>query len=523
MGLKKTVIKKVKTKIPEKLKNEKNLDDSVEFFKDILSAAFRNDDFCLKLIQTGLKPEFFPRPYLKWMYATLKKYLDIPKYKGKIPSLKVMKDQLEMDKEIDLNKKAAMYLKMKEIFTRNVRNEEYSLDVVERVVRRVKFKNILESTMNELESFKDPNVAINNLVSQSFEISEKKKFEIVDLFSEYRQRELMRANIRKNPHVYKRFFLKFLPTIHNCLPGGLMAPMMMSVAAKTGRGKSITTITFGTEAQKQGFNVTHVTSENENSQTTGRYDSNITQIKYNDIQLDGLSKKQRKKYHLRFKKLNKQKNKIKIVKFSPNEFNASSIMQVLNILESQGHKTEILIVDSPDLMQPVSNIRDKRLQQAAIYWELKCVLEEKKCIGIVTTQLKQMSSDENPLAEDLSESYDKARMLDLLLVISQSKTQKANKEATIAVVKNRDGDVPSDFITIDTQFEKMTFVEKKIDEDDDEKPKPIEKSESEKPGTTKDGDAKTKLRVITGGKTREEKLKNAYQEKRKKKNKSNDK
>lgn len=486
-------VKKIKTSfsMPEKFKNEKISEESVEFFKDVLSAALRDREYCLKVINTQLKPTHFPRAYLQWSYGVLKKYMDTPKYGGKIPSLKVFKDMLEQDKEVDIDRKAPFFLKIKDLFSRNIQNEEYSLEVIDRAVRRHEFKAIMESSIKQLDEFKDPTTAINSIVNHSFKLSNQKKFEIVDLFSEYKKRQNTRYEVSKNPKLYKRYLLSFLPSLHNCLPGGLMAPMMLSVAAKTGRGKSIATITFGWEAITQGFNVTHVTSENENTQTTGRYDSHITELKYNDIQLAKLSKEDRISYFKKYKQIKeKHKNKIMIVKFSPNEFNAASIGQTLNLLEMQGHKTDFLIVDSPDLMQSVnSSYKDKRLQQASIYWELKCLLEEKKAIGVVTTQLNRMSSDDNPLAEDLSESYDKSRMLDMILVFSQNKTQKTNKEATLAVVKNRDGDVPSGFITIQTNFERMRFTEKPPDDE----PTSIDTAETKKTGKG------VRLKVIQGG------------------------
>jgi hypothetical protein len=140
-------------------------------------------------------------------------------------------------------------------------------------------------------------------------------------------------------------------------------------------------------------------------------------------------------------------------------------------------------------MQPVNKVNDKRLQQSSIYWEVKSVLKEKNCIGLMTTQLKQGANDDNPLAEDLSESYDKARLLDFLMVISRNKTQKANNEATLAVVKNRDGKTQTEFTTISTRFEIMSFEEKPKEED------PEEISDNKQ--------KKGKFRVIEGGRSKQ--------------------
>ena len=474
-------------------------DDTISFFKDILAKSLKNKEFCNKLIQSKLKPEHFPKKYQQWLFKSLKEFINNPKYGGKLPSLRIFKDKLENDKTIESTLKFAFYNRIKEIYVRNVQNEEYSFEVVEKFIQKQEFKLLLEESINKLDSHSDPNIAINALVNKSFRLSSKNMFSVVDLLNDVDNRQKLRLDIKNNPKTYKRF--KFnIPSIDKCLPGGLTQPLIASIAAKTGRGKSIFTIHIGHEAFKQGFNVTHITSENENLQTTGRYDSKITELKYDDIQLANLKDIDSKKFNDQFSKLKRRyKNRIMIVKCNPNDFTVSTIVHALNMLESQNHKTDFLIIDSPDLMQSVnSNIKDKRLQQAAIYWEVKNLLEEKKCIGFVTTQLTKTSSDENPLAEDLSESYDKSRLLDMLIVLSQNKTHRANNEAILAVVKNRDGKLPSDFITISTEFERMRFFEK--NEDDEDKPKPINSKVTVK--------EKPKLKVIEGGENQLSKLRN---------------
>jgi replicative DNA helicase len=439
-------------------------ENAVLFFKDVLSKALRDRDFCLKILQGSLKPEHFPRHYMRWTYKSLKAYMDNPKYKGKIPSIKVFKDVLENDDKIEKSIKVVFFDKIKDLFERKLQNEEYSLDVVEDHVRKREFKFLLEDTIQKMGTFKDPNVAINNLVNKSFKISNQNKFHSVSLIDTFKDRHEERIRRISDPKKYKCF--KFdLPSLEHCFPGGITAPMFGTIAAKTGRGKSITTVHLGVEALHQGFNVTHITSENEVSQVTGRYDSRMSKIKYNDIKLARLSEDEFNsldKMYENFK--DKYRNSIQIVKVAPNEFNASTILHVLNILEGDGHNTEFLIIDSPDLMQSVANFRDKRLQQSAIYWELKTLLEEKQCIGLATTQLRSSSEDDDPTSEDLSESYDKARLLDFVFVLTQNKTQKATKEATLALVKNRDGDLPTNSITIATHFDRMFFEEKPPEE-----------------------------------------------------------
>lgn len=440
---------------------------SLVFFKDVLSKSLKDRDFCFRIMQHNLlRSEHFPSNYLQWTYATLKAYMDNPKYGGELPSMQVFKHRLEHDESVSVELKVNYFRKIEELYVRKSKNAAFSLEVIEKRVRFREFKFLLEETIDNVGKHKDPDVAISNLLNKSFKISSHSSaFSIVDLVENFKERQEKRLDKKINPGKYKRFMFG-VSSIDDCLPGGLYAPMFASVAAKTGIGKSIITVDVGCKALEQGFHVTHVTSENEIDQTTGRYDSRLSNLRYDDIQLSRLSGEDTKILEQKYQDMEKiYRNRLKLVKFPPNDFTTASIMQVLNHLESQGHKTDFLIVDGPDLMQSVNTgLKDKRLQQSSIYWELKALLEQKKCIGFGTTQLKAMSDDDDPSAENLSESYDKARLLDFVLVITRNKTQRANHEASLLIVKNRDGKIHREPAIIETRFDRMTYTEKPPEE-----------------------------------------------------------
>jgi hypothetical protein len=79
------------------------------------------------------------------------------------------------------------------------------------------------------------------------------------------------------------------------------------------------------------------------------------------------------------------------------------------------------------------------------------------------------------------------------MVLSRNKTQKANNEATLAIVKNRDGKTQTEFTTISTMFELMSLEEKQKEED------PEEIKEDSKNGKK----GKASLKLIEGGKSKQ--------------------
>ena len=94
------------------------------------------------------------------------------------------------------------------------------------------------------------------------------------------------------------------------------------------------------------------------------------------------------------------------------------------------------------------------MQKASVYWELKSLLLEKDIVGFVTSQLRS-TADDAPTPEDMSESYDKARLLDYMITLSRSERQKIEDKASLRIVKSRDSENDGSSIELNPDFSCM--------------------------------------------------------------------
>ena len=112
---------------------------------------------------------------------------------------------------------------------------------------------------------------------------------------------------------------------------------------------------------------------------------------------------------------------------------------VIESLKQEGFKTEFLLLDSCDIMKAIGEHRDYRLDRTEVYWDFKDYCKMKRLPGLSTTQLIKKVKGKRATTEDLSEAYDKARILDLVYIMSQTVEEEKRNFVDFAVNKNRDG------------------------------------------------------------------------------------
>lgn len=426
--------------------------------RDILRGVCHTDGFIPTLVDSGVTGNDFDKPVFGWIVdKSIKYYLDY----NKKPSHRILKRLVEKDSELN-ETEARRYLRaIRSLFKNKPDSPIFSLNELQKFSRKKKLVTYLENTAEKIEGNEDIDEVIKFMTSNvmSLESLKQKEWKIVDWLDEYEDRQKIRKYKRKHPELYRTFHFG-IKEIDRKMRRGLIIGDMGSIAAKTGRGKSIFTIQVGLQGLYQGFNVTHITTENELDQTLGRYDSRITGIPYEQIQMydfDGSKKAARRQAQQTIDMLRNFVNtKLKIVKCIPNKTNIMTIIDIIDRLEKrEGHKTDLLIIDSPELMIPLAKFQEFRLQKAAVYWELKSLLLERGIIGFVTSQLIRGSDDSMPTAEDMSEAYDKARLLDLMMVLIRTTKHFLVDEAIIWIVKARDFENDGQPIMLHTDFSCM--------------------------------------------------------------------
>ena len=426
--------------------------------KDIVLGVCHQDGFLLSLVDSGITTEDFDKPVFGWMVSKSVEYF--LKY-NKTPTENVFKRLVERDSNLE-ETEAKKYLRsIRTLYKKTPDSPNFSLSELQKFSRKKKFINQLEESAEKIEGNEDIDEVIGYMASSVLQLEsmKQKEWEVSDWLDGFEKRQKQRKKDRDNPELSKMFHFG-IKMLDAKMRRGLTFGDMGSIAAKTGKGKSIFTIQVGLQGIFQGFNTTHITTENALGQSEGRYDSRATGIPYEQIMAydyKGNKKSARRQAQQTIDMLRDNiDSKLKIVKCIPNKTNIMTIMDILDRLEKkEGHKTELLIVDSPELMVPLTTFKEYRLQKAAVYWELKSLLLEKKMIGFITSQLTRGSDDGMPTAEDMSEAYDKARLLDLMLVLVRTVKHMLTDEALIWVAKARDFENDGQPIQLHTDFSSM--------------------------------------------------------------------
>lgn len=426
--------------------------------KDIILGVCHQDNFIQSLIDSNVVGTDLDKPVFSWVLDNSLSYYI--KYNKK-PSKKVLKRLIERDSELE-DSEAKKYLRtVSSLYKKVPDNPNFSLDELQKFSRKQRLISQLNNTAESIEGEKDIDQVIEALQSSIMKIEDSKKREwsYTDWLEGWEERQATRKHERDNPDQRKclNFGIKMIDTK---IKRGLLPGDFGSIAAKTGRGKSIFTIQVGLQGLFQQMGVTHITTENKKEQTTGRYDSRVTGIPYDLIQTydyTGKSKRLLKQSERTIDLIRESvSTNLKVVKCIPNKTNIITIMSILDALEKkEGHKTDLLIIDSPELMVPLTTFKEYRMQKAAVYWEIKSLLLERDIIGFATSQLTRGSDDRMPTAEDMSEAYDKSRLLDLMFALVRTTKHMLTDEALLWIVKGRDFENDGQPILMHTDFASM--------------------------------------------------------------------
>ncbi len=245
----------------------------------------------------------------------------------------------------------------------------------------------------------------------------------------------------------------------NIVTQGIQKAEGATIAGLTGLGKSILAGEFGVNSLLETLNVLHFTLENTAEQTAQRYDSRLSEIEYDTIKLYKFNKAEMDQFTSTFKGLlTSYKNDVVVKEIVGEETDIIAVDNTIENLKLDGFNIDFLIIDSCDIMKATKNFSDWRLDRTSIYWDFKFYCKAKRLPGLTTTQLIRSVKGRLGTVEDLAEAYDKARILDLVYIASQTKEDFKSNLITFSLDKNRDG--PGGIsIKLFKDSAKMKFIE----------------------------------------------------------------
>ena len=191
-------------------------------------------------------------------------------------------------------------------------------------------------------------------------------------------------------------------------------------------------VAMGTNALKVGKNVVHYTFELTETSVGIRYDSCLTAIPSNEIQ-------DSKQEVLDMYK-NMELGKLIIKEYPTGTASVATIRNHLEKLALRGFVPHVIIIDYADIMRSSREYDALRLELKLIYEDLRNLAMEKAIPIWTASQSNREGAGADVVGlENMSESYGKAMVADVVVTLSRKPTEKATGMGRLFVAKNRAG------------------------------------------------------------------------------------
>lgn len=241
--------------------------------------------------------------------------------------------------------------------------------------------------------------------------------------------------------------------------GGLSAGELGIIMAVSGAGKTHSLIDIGYHVAGLGYNVVHYTFELSDILVGKRYDARASNIPFNNL----LDHKERVK-----EKINDIKGKIVIKSFPIKRATVMTLKNHFNQLVIRDMKPDVMMVDYGDIMKSIKNYDQKRLEEEAIFEELRSLAQE---LGIpiwTATQSNREGMDVEVLTlKHVAECFGKAMIADFFMTMTRKKESGDSSIGNFFIAKSRLGHDGLKFpMMINTALSRIDLIDPEDLEDD---------------------------------------------------------
>ena len=204
--------------------------------------------------------------------------------------------------------------------------------------------------------------------------------------------------------------------------------------APTGVGKSMALVNIAHGAISQGLNVVYYTLELSESQVGVRMDARVCDIPMEQVY------KTPNVVGRRLEQIRGDYGNLIIKQFPTKGASVTSIKAHISRLRTSKFSPDLIIVDYADLLKPISRFKEKRHELESLYEDLRGFAVEFKIPVWTASQSNRQSMDREIVTlSDISESFAKAQVADIILTLQRSASDKKENKGMIFVAKNRAG------------------------------------------------------------------------------------
>lgn len=329
--------------------------------------------------------------------------------------------------------------------------------------------NISKNPMNgDLEYIKETSLdfckrrSLALALEHSLDLIEGKKYE--QIIPEV-QKALLAGSDRDVGHLFVEHFEKRMemvkrkpiPTpwaeINKITQGGLSGGELGVFMAISGGGKSHGMVDIGHHALTLGFNVVHYTFELGDIYVGKRYDARTSLINFDDLPdfKDDVRESIDKNI----------KGKLVIKAFPAKRVTTLALKNHINQLTLRDMRPDLIIVDYGDLMCSTRNYKEKRMEEEAVYEDLRALGQELNLPVWTPTQSNREGMDVEVLTlKHIAECFGKAMISDLFVTMTRKKEEKNSNIGNMFIAKSRLGHDGIKFpIMINTALSKIDILD----------------------------------------------------------------
>lgn len=280
----------------------------------------------------------------------------------------------------------------------------------------------------------------------------------------FQDRQAARKYEKEHPEEFK-VVPTGLPKLDKALGGGIRKCEVGLIMGTTGRGKSI----LGNNFIHAGISRKHPCAafalEMPARQVASRQDSRWSSFRYDQFKGFDFKPSELRELQARWEKAKKAyANLLHIISMPVRSGDIRTIRGALDDLKDEfDFVPSFIMLDSADHLNSTDDTLDSfRLQQADVYWRLKELAEEAG-IGIWSTvHAGREWAIQIATAEATSESYDKARIADIIVSINDPNakdTRRRRKAVEVATDDEDDSDEPAEVKGFDALEEGRRLME----------------------------------------------------------------
>lgn len=371
------------------------------------------------------------------------------------------------------------YLKEIDIIYKSKPTEkiEFLIDKLREAFAADSVKGVIEQAYLSLERG-DVEEAVSSIKAGAINISSKKtEVKVAGLHTDYEGwlDEVLKR--KEHPELYCGIKTGFKELDEQT--GGLFGAELTMFFGLAGKGKSTVMKNIGSRIRMQGYNVLHVTNEENEFQVRTKYQSLETGIEYYKFKRGYITDEEVEAWK-EFNKYQREQGAgdIYILEI-PQNTDATNIHSAWNELKQRGIHIDVIIVDYMDLMSSVAKAFSEWDNQGKVVNDLKQLAIDTNLPVITCTQagihVEKMETKDNPFltAGDVYGAKAKTHTANTIIgIVNKSATVNVNERNVVeqnrqklvfCVCKNRDGALFSFRQVLEPEFGRL------VDDDEEDK------------------------------------------------------